>query len=194
MNVYIKGGLGVFVLMAVLFALYSFNKSKLPAYRSPDSFMLIDRMEQHGVPDFTLQRLDGSPLTLSQYTGQIIIVNFWASWCNPCVQEFPSLMKLVEHFKGEVVVIAVSTDENQEDIEAFTKAFGLPRPGFEIVWDKDKTMMEKYGIEKIPESFLVDGERKLIRKVLGIEDWYSEDALAYFRSLLDAKKKSADAR
>ena len=97
------------------------------------------------------------------------------------------MIKLVERFKGDIVVLAVSTDDDRKDIDAFLKAFGLPKPNFEVVWDKDKSAMKAYGINKIPESFLVRQDMKLIRKVIGIEDWYTDGAIDYFHSLVQSQ-------
>jgi peroxiredoxin len=183
MSAYLKGAIFVLVAIIALLFWYDASEKDLPANQTPRTFQIIDEMEKSGVPDFSLSRLDGSLVKLSDYKGKIVIVNFWASWCNPCVEEFPSMMKLVEEMKGEVVVIAVSTDDNERDIDAFTKAFGLPKPGLEIVWDKDRSVMTKYGVDKIPESFLVGKDLKLIRKVLGIENWASANAIEYFQAL-----------
>jgi peroxiredoxin len=141
-------------------------------------------METEGVPEIALTNIDGKPVKLSDYRGKIVIVNFWASWCNPCVEEFPSMMKLMSQFSNDVVVFAVSEDDNREDIQAFMKAMGLPKPGFEIVWDEKKENMKAWGVEKVPETFLVGRDGKLIRKVLGIENWANEDAIGYFKMLV----------
>lgn len=184
MNAYVKGGIVVVLLLAGIFFWYQHNLESFDVNRPPDKFQMLDQMEKDGVPDFTVSRMDGSSVKLSEYRGKIVVVNFWASWCNPCVEEFPSMVKLVETFKGEVVVLAISTDDHKEDIDSFIRVFGLPKKGFEVLWDKDKTVMNQFGVDKIPESFIVGKDMKLLRKVLGIEDWSSTGAIAYFASLL----------
>ena len=94
------------------------------------------------------------------------------------------MVKLMSQFSKDVVVFAVSEDETREDMQAFMKAMGLPKPGFEIVWDEKKANMPLWGVEKVPESFLVGRDGKLIRKVLGIENWANEDAISYFKMLI----------
>jgi len=187
MNAYIRGGIMAAAILVGIFFWYSANQEKLPVNQSPTEYQLLSKMEKEGVPDFQLERLDGSAVKLSDFKGKVVILNFWASWCNPCVQEFPSMIKLVERFKGDIVVLAVSTDDDRKDIDAFLKAFGLPKPNFEVVWDKDKSAMKAYGINKIPESFLVRQDMKLIRKVIGIEDWYTDGAIDYFHSLVQSQ-------
>lgn len=183
MNAYVKGAIVSGLVAVGLFAWYKRNESRLPVNQSPAEFQVISKMEADGVPDFELQRLDGSTFRFSELKGKLIVLNFWASWCNPCVEEFPSLVKLAEKGGGDIVVVAVSTDEQRKDIEPFLKLFGLPKPGFEIVWDKDKKVMEKYGVGKIPESFIVKPDFRLARKILGVEDWASDDAVSYFQML-----------
>ena len=171
MSVYLKGAVVALALAAGIFGWYRAKEPSLPVNQSPIGFQLIKQMETSGVPEISLSRLDGKTLSLSSYRGKIVIVNFWASWCNPCVEEFPSLIKLVTLFKDDVVVLAVSEDETRDDMTAFMKAMKLPKPGIEIVWDEKKEFMKAYGVEKIPETFLVGRDGKLIRKVLGIENW-----------------------
>jgi peroxiredoxin len=185
LNAYIKGGIAAVVAAIAIYLVYQANEHKLPANQTPDSFKLLKKMENEGVPDFELERLDGSKLKLSDLKGKLVVVNFWASWCNPCVEEFPSMVLLGDKMKERVVVVAVSTDDNRADIETFVKLFKLPRPGFEIVWDKDKKVMNQYGVAKIPESFIVGTDGKLKRKFIGVENWSSDDALMYFRMLLN---------
>lgn len=191
MNVYVKGGIAALIVAAGLFGWYRLKEDSLPVNQSPIGFQLIKQMETEGVPEITLQRLDGSTLKLSDLRGKIVVVNFWASWCNPCVEEFPSLVKLIGQFKNDVVVLAVSEDETREDMTAFMKAMKLPQPGIEIVWDPTKDAMKAYGVEKIPETFLVGRDGKLIRKVLGIENWANDDAIQYFTHLVTSTKPVA---
>ena len=191
MKRYFQGGMAALLAAACLFFWYRHKEPDLPVNQSPAAFKLIDQMERDGVPDLTLPRIDGGELSIKELRGQIVIVNFWASWCNPCVEEFPSMLKLVERFKGQIVVYAVATDDDRKDVEAFIKAFGLPKPGFNIVWDNKKEAMKTYGVDKVPESFLVNRDGKLIRKVLGIENWASDNAAQYFDLILSGKIDSA---
>lgn len=183
MNAYVKGGIAALIVIVSLFMVYKMNEGKLPVNQSPAEFNIITQMETVGVPDFTLPRLDGTTLTLSSLKGKLIVVNFWASWCNPCVEEFGSMVKLAERMGGDVVVVAVSTDENKSDIEPFLKVFGLPKPGFEVVWDSDGKWKNIYGVQKVPESFLVKADFRLARKIIGIENWGSDEAVRFFKMM-----------
>lgn len=181
----IWGGLVVVgIISAATLAWYNSQANALKVNRVPEGFHLLAKMETEGVPDFELKDLKGQAYRMSANAGEITIVNFWASWCAPCVEEFPSMLKLVEHMKGKVKVIAVSGDSDRADLENFLKAFGLPKPGFDVVWDEKAEVRKQYGVDKVPESFLINRQRKLIKKVLGIDNWSDPNALEYFESLI----------
>ena len=184
MNAYIKGGLVAILIIVGCLTWYYLNQDTLPVNQSPAQFKSLAVMEKEGVPDFALSEIGGGNVKLADYRGKIVIVNFWASWCNPCVEEFPSMMKLIEELKGDVVIVAVTSEESKSDIETFMKAFALPKPNFHVVWDTDKAVMQKYGVEKVPESFLVGRDGKLLRKITGTENWNSPGAVAFFKDLL----------
>lgn len=183
MNVYLKGAIAALLVAGLIYTWYRVNESKLPANQSPAEFKTLSQMESEGVPDFELERMDGTKLRLSDLKGKLLIVNFWASWCDPCVEEFPSMVRLAEKMKGDLVIVAVSTDEQRADIEPFLKAFSVPDEGFEVVWDSEHKVMEMYGVKKIPESFIVGTDFRLARKIVGIENWDSDNAIAFFRAL-----------
>ncbi len=94
------------------------------------------------------------------------------------------MLKLIKEMKGRVLVVAVSMDDEEKDLRAFLKIFKVPQPGFEVIWDRDKSIGRAYDVGKLPETFIVGADRKLRRKVLGIEDWASPNAMAYFESLI----------
>ena len=183
MMVYLRGAVAAILVVCALLVWYRFNESRLPANQSPAEFQVLGKMETEGVPDFELERLVGSKLKLSDFKGKLIVLNFWASWCNPCVEEFPSMVTLAEKMKGDLVVVAVSTDEQRKDIEPFLKAFKIPPNGFEIVWDRDQSVMKAYGVKKVPESFIIGPDLRLARKIVGTENWGSDEAVQFFKSL-----------
>lgn len=181
---------GFFLVLAICLGAVIWYESKAPELKvnkMPSSYTVLSKMESEGMPDFELPDLDGKPYKLSEHYGNITIVNFWASWCAPCVEEFPSMIKLLETMKGEVKIIAVSADSEEADLRNFLKAFGMPKPGFDVVWDKDSKVRQVYGVEKVPESFIVGKDRKLVRKVLGIDNWSEPGAIEYFRNLVAGK-------
>jgi thiol-disulfide isomerase/thioredoxin len=183
-SAYVKGLIVVALVVTGIGFWYSQNKERLTFQTTPKQYSLLDKMEKEGVPPFELPRTDGEKFSLAEVQGKIVIVNFWASWCNPCVQEFPSFIELINRFKGDIVLVAVSTDEVRDDMNVFLKAFGLPKPNIYMLWDKDRAIADRYGVGKIPESFLIGRDGKLLRKVAGIDNWATPEAIAFFEDLL----------
>ena len=133
-------------------------------------------------PDFNITADDGSGLRLDDYRGKYVLLNFWATWCPPCVQEMPSLSALHDRFKDEgLVVLGVSVDEEKEEYDRFLDA----RPvSFPTARDPERSASSVYGTVKYPETYLIDSEGTVIRKYVGPEKWARPEILNYLDSLL----------
>ena len=132
-----------------------------------------------------LAGLRGAPLDIATIREPVLILNFWASWCPPCAEELPSLLKLVRENKGKIRVIAFSQDEDLAKMEGFLEKFGVLPDGFDVVTDRDGSLAKRFGVAKLPESFVLDRSRRLARKIDGYDDWSTPGARAYFRLLTD---------
>ncbi len=130
-------------------------------------------------PDFTVS--DGQKtVQLSQLRGKPVLLNFWATWCPPCVEEVPSLVALQQQMGGKVVVLAVSMDVDEEAYKTFT---AKRMPGVLTVRDPDHKSSEMYGTFAYPESFLIDKDGKIERKFIGPVEWTSPEMVEYFGKL-----------
>ncbi len=131
------------------------------------------------VPDFELKDLSGKKWKLSDFKGNLIFLNFWATWCPPCIEEFPAMEELNQRLKVKpFVMVAVSVDDKMEEIEGFLKRLGKRRPTFLILHDPDKTVTTKlYGTTKFPETYLIDQNFNLVSLYKGAEDWVSQGHL-----------------
>lgn len=159
------------------------NKEQAPA-----NYASIEVMQTQGVPNFTTKDLAGSSFDLQSLKGKVVIVNFWASWCTPCIEEVPSLIKLVKEFKGQVELIAISGDSSRNDIDVFLKSFPeLKGENIKIVYDEDRSLMKQFQIARLPESLVLGPDQKLAKKLVGSIDWYNKDSIAYVNSLLGNK-------
>ncbi|MCB0351769.1 MAG: TlpA family protein disulfide reductase [Bdellovibrionales bacterium] len=156
--------------------------------RAPEAAVKLNEIEKSGIPDFSIESIDGKTLSLKNFAGKLIILNFWASWCDPCIAEFPSLMKLVGKFKGDIVLLAISADYEEADVTAFLKAFKVNDPNVYVAWDKGYTVANQFGTSRLPESYIIGPDGKLIRKVAGVDDWSTPEAYEYFEHLLNQKK------
>lgn len=120
-------------------------------------------------PDFTVEMLDGSTLTLSELKGKVVLVNFWATWCPPCRQELTHVEKeIIERFAGEPFqMIAVSRGEKRETVEKFMADNGYTFPAG---LDTDESIFHKFATNYIPRNFLVGADGKVVFVGVGYED------------------------
>lgn len=181
----LKGFFAVVIAAAVLSVpIYYYWEFLTRGMQPSFSTLRLNQLETDGVPDFTLPDLNGKPVSLRQFKGRPVLLNLWASWCAPCVKEFPSLKRLVEHFKGKLVVLAVSQDHSREDLDSFIKTFGVVPEDFVIVWDKDKVTGQLFGTDQLPETYILTKEQKLLRKIAGEQAWDDPMAVQFFADSL----------
>lgn len=116
-------------------------------------------------------------VSLSQYRGQVVLVNFWATWCSPCLEELPSLMTLQERMKGRgVAVLGVSIDVDGDAYHRFLKLHDI---NFVTVRDPEQKVAAMYGTTGWPETYIIDREGVLRRKFVGPVDWNAPDIVAF---------------
>ena len=134
-------------------------------------------------PDFTFPGLNGKMVSLSDYRGHVVLVNVWATWCPPCVDEMPSMERLYRELKGEnFEILAVSIDALGEKVVApFMKKYNL---SFPALMDPDGAIKTLYHTTGVPESFIVDQKGILIKQIIGPRDWAKPGIIGFFRNLL----------
>ncbi len=131
-------------------------------------------------PDFSLQDSDHK-VTLSQFRGQVVVLNFWATWCPPCIDETPSLVQMQARLKDKgVVVLAVSIDADDAAYHKFLKDYSV---NMVTVRDEAKKAATLYGTFGWPESYVIDRTGVIRRKFIGPVDWNSA-YVTYYLGLL----------
>jgi peroxiredoxin len=103
-------------------------------------------------PDFTLQTLDGKSVSLSDYRGKPVVLNFWASYCNPCRKEFPLFREQLADHRGDFVVFGVDTKDIESDAKAFAREQKATWP---IVFDDGNAVAKAYGVGPVPQTFFI---------------------------------------
>ena len=133
--------------------------------------------------DFETELLDGDKFQLSQHDDKIIVLDFWATWCGPCVEEMPSMEKLHQQLKGEdFEILAVSIDKNgAEAVLPFIKKHKL---SFTALVDAKETLRHKYQTTGVPETFIIDRNGIIVEKVIGPRDWATPDAIGFLQNLI----------
>jgi peroxiredoxin len=106
-------------------------------------------------PDFTLPTVDGSTVTLSALRGTPVVLNFWATWCDPCRREMPALQATAANYDGQVVVLGIDQGEEPAVVQRFVDEYGLTYP---ILLDEEFAISERYAIGGMPTTFFIDAE------------------------------------
>jgi cytochrome c biogenesis protein CcmG/thiol:disulfide interchange protein DsbE len=133
-------------------------------------------------PDFTVHD-SARTVTLSQFKGQVVVLNFWATWCAPCVEEVPSLVQMQEKMKAKgITVLAVSVDVDDSEYRQFVRDHTVD---LLTVRDGDQKSNALYGTFKFPETYVIDRNGVVRRKFIGAVDWTEPDVIEYLSKLSD---------
>ncbi len=132
-------------------------------------------------PDFALPSLTSGSIALREFHRQVVVVNFWATWCPPCVEEAPSLEKFAELMRPRgVTVIGVSVDEDPQTLARFVAKIPLTFP---IARDPDRLISGRYGTYKFPESYIIDRDGRVAEKIIGAADWADPRIITFVQDL-----------
>ncbi len=133
-------------------------------------------------PSFSIKTDDGRIITPTNFGGRYLMVNFWASWCAPCVEEAPSLDQLTKQLKSSgVVVLGISVDKNEA---AYKRFLGRLHPSFLTALDPSANISSDFGTFKYPETYIIDAQGKVVMKVIGPRNWTEPETLKQVTSLL----------
>jgi peroxiredoxin len=137
-------------------------------------------------PAFALPELPGpGEVSLASLRGQVVLLNFWATWCEPCEREMPAMQRLHEKLGPEGLrLLAVSVDDAKDEIEQFRQKFGL---SFTILWDAEKHASNAYQTYRYPETLLIGRDGVVVERYVGPREWDSPLYEARIRRLLEGK-------
>ncbi len=168
-----------FLALAVFVVFFALNHKE--SFRK--SFELNSLEVGRPAPNFEFPGLDGKMVRLSDYRGKVVLVNIWATWCPPCIEEMPSMEKLYNELHREnFEILAVSIDAvGIEAVGPFIKAYKLTFPA---LIDREGTIRNSYRTTGVPESFIIDREGILVKKIIGPLNWASPEISRYFQNLL----------
>jgi thiol-disulfide isomerase/thioredoxin len=125
------------------------------------------------------------PPELARYRGQVVVVDFWASWCKPCRQSIPWLNGLRTKYGSQgLVIVGVNVDANRADAEKFQRDIPI---GFEVLYDPEGKMAETFGLQGMPTTFVFDREGKLVHTLLGYREARRSDHETEILNLLKRK-------
>lgn len=149
------------------------------------SFVLaLNASAQDRLPEINFTDLDQNSVALSDTTGKLRVINFWATWCPPCVKEMPSLSRLdneIETINGEV--IAINVGEDQTSVDAFLME-NLDSTNMQIWLDQPGKSFKAFELKGLPITLIVDSEDRIIDRVLGEREWDSAETVERLRQLV----------
>jgi thiol-disulfide isomerase/thioredoxin len=167
-------------LFAVLFW-FSMPQGNEPAAKQKDKAQQTQKVnDEQTLPEaplFTLENLDGDKVSLKDYRGKIVFVNFWATWCGPCRMEIPHFVKLSDKYEEDLVILGISVDnpKDYDKIPDFSSNYNINYP---ILLDKRGEANYLYGgIQSIPTTFVLDREGKALGRIVGARSYEQFDDL-----------------
>ncbi len=136
-------------------------------------------------PEFVLQDMTGKQYALSDYRGRVVVLNFWASWCPPCVEEMPSMQraadKLAEH---DIPILGIGAGETRESVTRFLESTPV---GFPLLLDSNLKVMETWSIPSLPVTLVIDPQGRIALVALGGREWDSPEILEQIIALKQAQ-------
>lgn len=141
------------------------------------------------VRNFQLRLLNGQKVTPASFRGRVLVLNFWASWCPPCIEETPALNTMAQQFSSsKVVVLGVSIDEDPVAYRTFLTRYHISYP---TARDPSQDVMHRYGTRQIPETYIIGPNGRLVRKLVSVANWTSPAMLSYIRNLASGERQTA---
>ena len=132
-------------------------------------------------PDFELSDLDGNPYRLSDYRGQVVIVNFWATWCPPCRAEMPSMQRAWAHLEKEgVLMLGINVGEDEDTVFQFTADYPVEFP---LLMDRDSQVINQWPVRGLPTTLVVGPEGTIVYRAIGAREWDDATLLDLVRAL-----------
>jgi thiol-disulfide isomerase/thioredoxin len=165
-------------IVATAFALAIFSAASSAALQPSAA----SAAEGEAAPSLQLSDAQGSRHSLGDYRGRVVLVNFWTTWCPPCIREIPALEGLARHVADRpFAVLMVNVSESAGVLRRFTR---LTEAGIVVLRDADGATARRWGVDGYPTSFVVDAAGRVRAKVFGEEAWDGPEWLALFEALL----------
>ena len=137
-------------------------------------------------PDFVAQDLDGNEVRLADFRGKYVVLNFWATWCAPCVTEWPQVHQLAERLSDneDVVVIALSIDKSPDLIAPFLGRMSMGDTKVKVLWDPEQSVHTAFGTKQIPDTYFIDEQGTVREAFINVRKWGSPMAVQCVESML----------
>lgn len=167
------------ILLATLFCL------DVSVYANERS-LLTEVKEKWLAEDFTLKDENGKPHTLSSYRGKVVVINFWATWCPPCLKEMPSMERAHKKWTREgIEILAINAGEDEDSIFAFTGEYNI---SFTVLLDENSSVLDRFPSIGLPTTYVIDPQGYVIYRAVGSREWDDPKITEKLRLLKKARK------
>lgn len=154
--------------------------SALPCFATSGELLRYDR--EPSPPTLSLADLSGQPQDLSHYQGQVVLINFWATWCSPCLAEMPSMQRLVERMTARPFqILAVNSEETKSRVWKFSKLLNI---SFPTLLDTNGDVTRRWEVEIFPTSYLIDTRGQIRYITYGALEWDQADVINTIETLM----------
>jgi peroxiredoxin len=183
--------MGIRTLAILLLSLsWALAPDALAAAQSKTNYKVIKNLEpmkdNSPTPDFSLAGFDGTKVSLKDFRGKLVFLNFWATWCVPCREEMPAMQRLYQEFKDKsFVVLAVNVKDRKQDAINFLKELKITYPA---AFDPEGQVGLLYGAWGLPTSYLIGPKGEGLARAWGPAEWYSSEARNLISQILTEKK------
>jgi peroxiredoxin len=144
--------------------------------------MGMAKVPPKAAPDFTLPNTDGQQVSLQQYRGKVVFLNFWATWCIPCREEMPALERLHQTYHAQdLAIVSIDLKESADQVKIFFQKHSL---SFPALLDQDGSVFRDYLVAGMPTTYLIDREGTLLARGVGGRDWTRAEALQLIQELI----------
>ena len=141
--------------------------------------------QRPAVGPFILTNMSGNQISLEQMQGKVVLVNFWASWCAPCIRELPSMQQLKIAMWGRPFeILAINVGEDHSQISNFLDYYDAPLD-FQILINDNMSVASQWKVQAMPTSILLDKQGNRVETITGARDWAGDDVVAMIQPLLD---------
>ena len=182
LSVHSKSLLGLLLAFFALDTSYGWCQSKVNFKAIP---VLQPMKDVAPTPEFSLVTPEGKKISLKDFRGKTIFLNFWATWCVPCREEMPAIEKLYQEYKDDnFVVLAVNVKDRKQEAVAFIKELKLTYP---VALDPEAEVAQLYGAWGLPTTYLIGPKGEGLARGWGPAEWYSPTARKMFKELLEEK-------
>ena len=138
-------------------------------------------IEQESISNDTgivLEDLDGKSINLEDYRGQVVFLNFWATWCKPCISEMPAIDRLIDMLDEDEFIFLAASDESLEKIQKFATKYP-----HEFKYVKLRTNIYQLGLSVLPTTFIINKDGEIIERIIGAREWDSEEMVSKLREI-----------